>query len=62
MYKNYFGYLANMEKRGISEIQWFLPKLKEIVEITLVNNKKIVDKKGESVCKNGVNSFYIFKD
>jgi len=28
IFKNYFGYLANMEKRGLAEIRWFLPKLK----------------------------------
>lgn len=62
LYKNYFGYLANMEKRGIAEIKWFLPKLREIMEVTLLGNSKLLDKKGELICKNGACTFYIFND
>jgi len=28
--KNYCGYLSNMEKRGLLEVKWFLPKLREV--------------------------------
>lgn len=46
IYKNYFGYLVNMEKRGIAEVKWFLPKIKEIFEITTINSSSLVNKKG----------------
>lgn len=60
--KNYFGYLANMEKRGIAEIKWFLPKFREVTEITLVRDNNLVNKKGELLCRNGSSTFCAFGD
>lgn len=62
IYKNYFGYLANMEKRGVAQIKWFLPKLKEILEITLISNKVITNKKGELLCNKDNSTFYLFNE
>lgn len=33
--KNYFGYLLNMDKRGLAELRWFTPKLREILELPI---------------------------
>jgi hypothetical protein len=35
-----------MEKRGILELKWFIPKIKELLEVTIIRNDKILDKKG----------------
>ena len=58
--KNYCGYLANMEKRGYMEIQWFLPKLREVLEITVVRDSELVNKKGEKMFKDGARTFCLF--
>ena len=61
--KNYCGYLANMEnKRGLEEIKWFLPRLREVVEITVVRDSNLVNKKGELLCKDGARTFCLFAE
>ena len=59
--KNYCGYLVNMENRGLAELKWFLPRFREIVEVTLFRESNLMDKKGELLSKDG-NSFCIFGD
>ena len=46
IYKNYFGYLNKMEKRGIAELKWFLPRLREVTEATILGNSNIINKAG----------------
>jgi hypothetical protein len=39
-----------------------LPKFREVTEITIVRDNNLVNKKGESLLKNGNTTFCIFHD
>lgn len=62
IFKNYFGYLSNMEKRGLAEIAWFLPKFREVTDITIVRDNNLVNKKGELLMTSGSSTVCIFHE
>ena len=59
--KNYCGYLASMEKRGLAELKWFVPRLRELLEVTMVVESQLVDRKGERLGASGRKTFLLFE-